>query len=151
MRKILFRGKCANGENERKWAYGMPVTTSGGDCYIIEDVIDYDVIGYDVKMSKVDPNTVGQDVEMTARDGNAEIEIFEGDICEFEIGEPYYDTVIYCTGVVRYDGAGFKIYWIHRPANGDNCGDLDFALWNSRKSKVVGNIYDNPELLEKCR
>ena len=128
MRKILFRGKCAH---DGKWHegnlvhqtefYGDPV-----DCYHIVDIGEFDVDYY--TSTEVIPETIGQFTGVLDMNGN---KVFEGDIIKAN------STVYICL-------------W-------DEC-NFEFGLRNNKESlgmayvypyvEVIGNIYDNPELLE---
>jgi uncharacterized phage protein (TIGR01671 family) len=73
-------------------------------------------------------------------------EIYEGDIVSFEDsdgGYEYQDVVIN-TGIVEYGELGF--YFTNRVAVEMD----DFYIKDGRcdEIEVIGNIYDNPELLE---
>ncbi len=145
MREILFRGKCLEGAGKGKWVYGVPVTTSGGDCYIIEDVRDYDAIGYDVKMTRVNSDTVGQYTGMMDRgEGYVAKMIFEGDILK----TPKYGKT---AGDKNFSGADvFEVYY----EDGTYCiGNRQraFCLRPDCLAEVIGNIYDNPELLKETQ
>lgn len=74
---------------------------------------------------EVDPRTVGQYTGLTDKNGTR---IFEGDIV----------LVKDCGyGEIRYCGSGFAL--------GFGCG---FCVSEKYEREVIGNIHDNPELLE---
>lgn len=70
--------------------------------------------------------------------------IYEGDIIKIE----YYDYGIkYRIGVVEWDYDGFCVtYHNAKDTKISGCGLVDIV--NGDKQEVIGNIYDNPELLE---
>ena len=104
------------------------------DTFIIQD---YGLVAGHFKVFKVVPETVGQYTGMKDKNNR---KIFEGDIIEY-IFPVTNKAVEKETGVVIYDDCGFHI------AN-DGCmlcvasGDGDVVI------EVIGNIHDNPELLE---
>ena len=119
MREILFRGKrLDNGE----WIQGDIVQFPVHGVVIIEQEPSY-------KDAEVDSDTVGQFTGLTDKNGT---KIFEGDIvdCLEYYGEVYYD----------HEGC-FDL----RDNTSEMCGGF-IGSYNSLK--VVGNIHDNPELLE---
>ena len=129
MREILFRAKrIDNGE----WTYGFVEVYDDGACFITKPNGEGD---------KVDPTTVGQYTGLTANGKK----IFEGDIIkivpdydysdDYSISKVYSYNGIFC---VDYHGDDFD-----STALGfleDYLPDGDF--------EVIGNIHDNPELLE---
>ena len=141
MREILFRGKrIDNGE----WVYGnlnygTIEIKSIKDSYYISD---FDVNPWDKKFYPVIPESVGQFTSLTDKNGK---KIFEGDIIkivpdydysdDYSISKVYSYNGVFC---VDYHGDDFD-----STALGfleDYLPDGDF--------EVIGNIHDNPELLE---
>ena len=135
MREYLFRAKLIkNGE----WAYGnlrvMPDNT-----YIITP--NETVVG---EYGKVNSETVGQYIGLTDKNGR---KIFEGDIVHILGNEyveewkniDYYATIVFIDGGYCAIDGTIEDYGLIRY----NLSRMDFDV------EVVGNIYDNPELLEK--
>jgi uncharacterized phage protein (TIGR01671 family) len=138
MREIKFRGlDVMTGD----WVFGFLVRDLKRS-FIVEEVNIANEYGdgtdfHAVAWSQVDKETVGQFTGLYAKSSK---EIFEGDI----VYQEFYDNrpldVSGFLGVVRkYEGA-----W--RICNGINHSE---RLWSEMNiNEVVGNIYDNPELLE---
>ena len=126
MREILFRGKrMYNGE----WLAGDLLANKYERPNIspIGDVNCYPVI----------PETVGQYTGMKDKNGE---KIFEGDIVK------YSTTCEIFTVAWHGSFAEFVISELQKP-NKATRGSKDMYLVN-RYCEVIGNIYDNPELLE---
>ena len=126
MREILFRGKRAdNGE----WVYGVPTKDGHGETVMVESTFECDE--YNCRGANclyVDENTVGQ---YTGLNDKNDRKIFEGDIvllCDDE--EPYQ---------VAFDECCFQVY------DSGVCYNMD--CFRSEDIEIIGNIYDNPELL----
>lgn len=121
MREILFRGKRTdNGE----WVEGDYIHLPNGIAILANGY------GY------IDPETVGQYTGLTDKNGK---KIYEGDIVKDE--QSYlFGTVVYATAQDGFDGmAEFMVDDI------DN-GLQDYnGFWHL--VEVIGNIYDNPELI----
>ena len=129
-REILFRGKRVdNGE----WIEGF-FAKSGDKTFIL---IDNDIaVGY-VAMKEVISETVGQFTGLTDYNGK---KIFDGDIVKglFNFGLSINAKVVY------YDGS-FGVVC-------KRCGAINFTAFTSFCGvdwKVIGNICDNPELMEE--
>lgn len=126
MREILFRGKrIDNGE----WETGSLVVIRGG-CHDEKFYIADKMTGYN---TPVIPETIGQYIGLTDKNGN---KIFEGDIVEYNgtIHEVDFETRCYTAYF------GIKISHIET---------WQFCLEvPSKLMKIIGNIHDNPELLE---
>ena len=132
MRDIQFRGKRTdNGE----WVYGNLVR--GCDekyVYIVEFGNEELCRNY----VDVNPETVGQYTGLKDKNGT---KIFEGDII-YAVSN--FDAA---NMVVVYDPAEFRLvlcedYKTYKPGWGFKC-----LCYESFYLQVVGNIYDNPELL----
>ena len=131
MREILFRGKrIDNG----KWVEGYyaaePYTKNTYNYgYILENEKDL----FAKKAWLVDSRTVGQFTGLTANGKR----IFEGDIVVVPLsGKP-------AKGIVEYfktDICGFAVITQPQYSN--------YVLHKNYAYEVIGNIYDNPELLE---
>ena len=133
MREILFRGKrIDNGE----WIEGWVVKTTAKNTCIVTNVEELGC-GNCIEMFpsrgnfEVDPSTVGQYTGLTDKNGK---KIFEGDIVEVLQSVHSMNA----KELVEYCGGGFAPFAIP----GWECTpDPDWVA-------VVGNIHDNPELLE---
>lgn len=131
MREILFRAKRRGDEI---WVYGYYAYTyenfdNDEDNRIYEHATGKDHVIY--------RNTLGQYTGLTDKNGK---KIFEGDIVK--INNTYVRYVVYseirtCFGLLRRDSV-FADEWMGTFGNVDSCN-----------IEVIGNIYDNPELLEE--
>ena len=130
MREILFRGKrLDNGE----WVQG-DLNQWIDAVYISAD----NAYSYSKTNWLVDTATVGQFTGLTDKNGT---KIFEGDIvtCQTKYGAD--------VGQVIFAMGRFCVWWhseYHYPKNSKmiTCYDIN------SKTKVIGNIHDNPELLK---
>lgn len=128
MRMIKFRGKDIYND---QWIYGLvqhiAPKNDWGIEYIVDDNGNYGVVEIDIK-------TLGQFTGLSDKDGK---DIYEGDILGKESFVPW---------AVVWDewGACFAVY---------NVNDPNKTLWGfnangSFTHTIIGNIYENPELLE---
>lgn len=145
MREIKFRGKRAdNGE----WIYGDLSSDGLGNYWIIGPVVEADeeYIAHEYWWN-VNPKTVGQLIGLKDKNGQ---EIYEGDILEYRDYMWNYDHNQVHLGVVvwRDNTAGFICE--RRVIDGEvvepNYGLCTLAY--NKKAKVIGNIYENSNLLE---
>ena len=132
MREILFRGKRVdNGE----WVYGLLCRAVDTYASIVEK--DTEVL------YSVSTKTIGQYTGLTDKNGK---KIFEGDVLNVHDQIPMFDG--YDTDEIVYNG---KVMYIKNQGmyvcEGNNDGNALCAL-NLDKCEVIGNIHDNPELLE---
>ena len=127
-REIEFRGKRLDND---EWMYGDLIHDNQGGCY----VYPLDNLGLFVE-NKVDDNTVGQFTGMIDKNG---IKIFEGDIVRWDKDQKLY-VVVFRNGM---------FYASVEECNPHIYGG--FPLWclceEEQHCTIVGNIYDNPELL----
>lgn len=125
-REILFRGKRTdNGEWVEGYLCECHHKDTGKYDYAIQEMFENGYI-----MHEVIPETVGQYTGLTDKNGK---KIFEGDICKHRSNYSG-NTVI---SVVTYTDGHFLALV---------CENSGFEL--SEKLEVIGNIHDNPELLE---
>ena len=129
MREILFRGKRVdNGE----WIEGF-YAHSGEKKYIL---IDNDIaVGY-LAMKEVNPDTIGQYTGLTDKNGS---KIFEGDIVKCISKFNVKDMV------VIFETTEFHLVDCQRYKNYTEC--CGYRQFGMMETEVIGNIYDNPELL----
>lgn len=135
MREILFRGKTKGNVNTKdgEWVYGLPFYNSNG-------IID-GIESKDGKLYYVIPETVGQFTGSTDKNGK---KIFEGDIVKYvfgkENGKENREILIalwdkeYCSFMLEEQRTKQRI-----------------DLCEFEKTEVIGNIHDNPELLEVAK
>ncbi len=145
MREILFRGKQKeNGE----WVEGFPVR-----------IYDYGGLVWDMHpfntnlevTHSVIPNSIGQFTGLTDKNGT---KIFEGDM--FRMDEDDIAVVIFKDGCFRLEIHG--MCGTYTESGFDECGggygiiECDPIDWYYiRDMEVIGNIHDNPELLDGAK
>ena len=126
-REILFRGKDTI---YRKWIYGDLLTCAS--CTQIWQDSDSGKFP-----ASVIPETVGQYTGLTDKGGKR---IFEGDIIEAHFDELFPNLA--ATLIVVWSDYG----WFGRDMEG-NVDSLE-RKWVSDFFEIIGNIHDNPDLLE---
>ena len=132
MREIKFRGKR---EDNGEWVVGY-TRYSNKKSIIMVDLLEQEDYW-------VSSETVGQYTGLQDRNG---VEIYEGDIVAFEDSDGGYEypDLAVNTGIVEYGELGF--YFTNRIAVEMD----DFYIKDGRcdEVEVIGNIYENRELLE---
>ena len=129
-REILFRGKRID---TGEWIYG-DVQQNVDAVKIREQEPN---IQHGARSFVVIPETVGQYTGLTDIHG---VKIFEGDIIEAHLDELFPDLAI--TLIVVWSDYG----WFGRDMEG-NVDSLE-RKWVSDFFEIIGNIHDNPDLLE---
>lgn len=77
-------------------------------------------------------------------------EVFEGDIFEIVFGDYYWNKTKTSNGVVVFKFGGFHVEFKHLQTKELNYVEL-FKLLKNPEKVVIGNIYENPELLNDGR
>lgn len=140
-REILFRAKRANGEElpeQKRWIEGLPGYDINGN---LTDFEVYKGIAI-CNVVEIVPETVCEYIGLTDKNGK---KIFEGDVVR------YNDEIIEKEKVdeVKYNETYAAFCRLHKNEMG-----LQYLCFNediASKCEVVGNIFDNPELLEGGR
>ena len=131
MREILFRGKRMD---NREWIYGDLLQNIDA-VKIREQEKSIHAIA---KSFTVDPETVGQYTGLKDKNGR---EIYEGDICGCFCNTQLFE-VKYCSERCGYFFDDCILSGGCEPAP-ECLGNLENTI------EVIGNIHDNPELLEE--
>ena len=127
MREILFRGKRKKGD--KRWVEGDLLHGYSG--FVITNRY------YAGSSFEVVPETVGQYTGLTDKNGK---KIFEGDIVSGHLDDLFPE-----------DESRYEIAWIDygwHLTNLDGTVDTAEQDWVNQNFEVIGNIYDNPELME---
>ena len=125
MREILFRGKTKRNE----WIYGDLIT----------HWIDFDDAikqHHTREIWDIKPETVGQYTGLTDKNGK---KIFEGDIVK--------ENDIYHKGELQIKGNTWRVAFADGLFFG-NFKNISVYLQSLDGMEVIGNVHDNPELLE---
>lgn len=121
MREILFRGKFGN-----EWKYGFLSIEPKG--LVIKEPYKNE----SSNVWHIDADTVGQYTGLTDKNGT---KIFEGDIVKY--GDTVHNVVLEQRNETAYFGLVYS-----------TLETLSFGYYQDLKQiEVIGNIYDNPELL----
>lgn len=141
MREILFKAKqIDNGE----WIEGslIDLDIDSGYCYIVQPYKKASILPIIFlitdRMKLVDPETLCQFTGLCDKNGN---KIWENDILMAHLDESYPENVTYET--VEWNVAG----WVG--CETDSIGRQYLDKFDLEHYEVVGNIFDNPELLQE--
>lgn len=132
MREILFRGKR---EDNDEWVYGYYVKLPDaagtvGFMHVPASNPDEHNTAHYVALE-----TVGQYTGLTDKKGN---KIFEGDIVRTKKGKAVYSvcwSIKYCMFALAIDNDNLS------------AGVIGITDGSAKRVEVIGNIYDNPELI----
>lgn len=154
MREILFRGKS---KHDGKWVYGDLVRNTHDGAELI--IIELDVENNRCRFVQVEPESVGEFTGLTDEDGNY---IFEGDIVEYTRTHMYCPTASFHNQDLvsrhqiyhdeEYHQFRDKHYSMEPDGTWKCIGSGSIGFNDERADEnicfVIGNIYDNPELLK---
>ena len=128
--RYLFRAKRIDND---EWVYGLPSCDEDGEIEEIEVWSEDDINFY-----SVDPETICQCTGIKDKNGNL---IWENDICDRK--EEYPEIVKYNKGDWTLD------YSYSKDKDSGYCFcNLGFYVLERKCVEVIGNTFDNPELLE---
>ena len=134
-----FRGKSTAEENKGRWMYGNLVFDRG--LAIIASGIDEATCEYIAfeDFCSVDIDTVGQSTGLFDKNG---VEIFEGDVVQFEDCYIESDFLYINEGIVEWSQGRFTV------TNRYSVEMEDLLDGELLDVTIIGNIYENPELVE---
>lgn len=152
MREILFRGKRIdsgewvssgniihfNPENDEALVF---IPARNEHCCSVHDENDNIIAFEKGTFYKVDHNTVGQ---YTGKRDSKNDRIFEGDILRIK----WRGINLVENAVVRYDDRSCAYILQMRGAAWNYMYDLDAAYMQIESFEVIGNVWDDPELME---
>lgn len=121
-REIKFRGKR---RDKAEWCYGLVGYNSGGVLGTISGWMGEDG-GETFQEHEVISESVGQFIGLLDKNGK---EIYEGDVMDYGNSRFFYVSYIGCQFMATFNEGNFN------------------SLIPLDKFKVIGNIYENPELL----
>lgn len=143
-RKHRYRGKRADNNDNKQWVYGFLWDDAGIARIRVGNGVSYAVL----------PDSVGEyaGIDLPFSD-NLSTMLFEGDILCPSYGLDY--------GVIRFgeyqnpwDGSegrhiGFYVDWVRGPNKRDLRKDLGYWVIDRSGTQLVGNVHDNPELVQE--
>jgi len=122
MREILFKAKRKDNGKWIEGYYQKRYDLLGNEEHLIFHADSYNVWEY----AEIDPETICQFTGLCDKNGK---KIWENDILRFTQQD---ETKI---GVIKYNAPIFTYFGLMR--------------WSLYKDEVIGNIFDNPELLQE--
>ena len=134
--RYLFKGKrLDNGE----WIFGFLSIHKTGKCFIKP------INGDALSSEEIDKNTICQCTGLKDKNGKL---IWENDVIKYHFRDLYaqirYGAYQSCFDSQKTEHIGFYVDWSERRNY-----RKDLGYWiNMINAEVVGNIFDNPELLE---
>ena len=138
MRTIKFRGKFQDG----KWEYGGLRFGDMGQAYILPH-------GASHRVELVNRNTVGQFTGLLDKNGK---EIYEGDIYQRPLACGNCASTIKRENFqVIFNHGAFTLKPLQKRISGNDNPVRLGSDYNLENGEVIGNIYENPDLLTKSQ
>ena len=125
--EILFRGKrTENGE----WIYGLPH-------YNLDDKIEFIIVPGKIYPNcfKVEVETIGQFIGVLDKNKR---QIFDGDIVRTKYGR-----------ICKVVWFASQLCWDLYPLESKSKAPDTYDLFRSENLEVIGNVYDNPEIIKE--
>ena len=153
MREILFKAKRLDNGKWVEGYYQKRKDYDEQDEHLIFRCVSYHSWEY----AKVDPRTICQYTGLTDKNGN---KIWENDILSYSYDYPdspwlkadgkTNKDIVYKKGQVFWQG--WRGTWAVTSRLGKKGGNQDVFVYcrNPNRTEVIGNIFDNAELLEGC-
>jgi uncharacterized phage protein (TIGR01671 family) len=147
MREILFRGRTKDGEWHNGWYVKATKPMKTGSKQHEDWIVSRFSAngGWVIPLARyaVDGDTVGQYTGLMDKNG---VKIFEGDIVRFEWS--FREHKRFENFVVRF--SNHAAFLLHPILESNNLWDVTFEKnYKENFYEVIGNIYDNPEILEE--
>lgn len=158
MREIKFRGKRVD---TNEWVYGYLVNSGhqinpyvefwwiAQNRYDFGSVFNKESCDDTFIWNRVEPDTIGQYTGLNDKNG---IEIYEGDIVRlFCNSNGYYIKPRWVNANIVWneDFYGWEISFEHIRVGYSEC--IGNFKYDNSQIEVIGNIYDNPELMEEYK
>lgn len=146
MREILFRGQTRR-KGEKVRMDGTPVESNWVYGGVLQGTGDHSIIYQtepDIEKKVVYTDTLGQYTGLTDKNG---AKIFEGDIVKFKYGDEFDKKIYYRNYAVEFINT-YVTYGL-RLRNGSVHFPFKKATASQHDAEVIGNIYDNPELVKE--
>ncbi|MEG1519964.1 MAG: YopX family protein [Clostridia bacterium] len=138
MREILFRGKRVDNSEWVEGDFASPHNIVWTERGFDEALQREEMIVYD---EAVDPETVGQFTGLTDKNGKF---IFEGDIVRYSPNLSNMGKALDTVGTIVWHECGMFVISGHSYWNIGHIFNSECKEW----ADIIGNIHDNPELLE---
>lgn len=139
-REIKFRGKSTT---DKEWKYGISITLDDSTIIIEDEGVfnDGSASPFFSKWDFVISDTIGQFTGLYDKIGK---DIYEGDIVKAPLLDPIFGDIIndaFCNAEIKFNKGSFVVSYY-----GSECNIYISDLHD--KIEIIGNIYDNKDLLE---